>query len=81
MALDQASDESHWDEAARLAQDIAGAAGGLGLAALTATARSFVKKAREGRDPDTLQYAAHEVIDEHQRVRQALASLYPDLAA
>ena len=81
VALDQASDESHWDEAARLAQDIAGAAGGLGLAALTATARSFVKKAREGRDPDTLQYAAHEVIDEHQRVRQALASLYPDLAA
>lgn len=79
--LNEASEESHWSEAARAAQDIAGAAGGLGLVALTTSARNFAQKAREGSDSERLQFAAHEVIYQHQRVRDALTSLYPDLAA
>ena len=80
-ALDRASEEAHWDEAARLAQDVAGTAGGLGLTALTTMARGLAQKTREGADATSLQQAAHEVIEEHRRVRQALANLYPDLAA
>ncbi|HEV2563047.1 MAG TPA: ATP-binding protein [Rhizomicrobium sp.] len=79
--LDDASDSERWDEATRIAQDIAGAAGGLGLAALTAAARGFTQKAREGDNAQTLQGAAKAVIAEHERVRRALVNLYPDLAA
>jgi signal transduction histidine kinase/HPt (histidine-containing phosphotransfer) domain-containing protein len=79
--LSDASGQEQWDDAARIAQDIAGAAGGLGLAALTQAARGFTQKAREGSAPENLREAADTVMDEHQRVCRALANLYPDLAA
>lgn len=79
--LAQVSNEDGWDDASRIAQDIAGAAGGLGLAALTAAARAFAQKVREGDSPDTLKSAARGIVDEHTRVRTALANLYPELAA
>ncbi len=80
-ALNRATTQAHWDEAAKLAQDVAGAAGGLGLSALTAIARNLAQQAREGAGPATLEQAAQEVIQEHGRVRRALANLYPELAA
>jgi signal transduction histidine kinase/HPt (histidine-containing phosphotransfer) domain-containing protein len=79
--LSNASGQEQWDDAARIAQDIAGAAGGLGLAALTQAARGFTQKAREGSSPENLREAADTVMGEHQRVCRALANLYPDLAA
>jgi signal transduction histidine kinase/HPt (histidine-containing phosphotransfer) domain-containing protein len=79
--LDQASVDENWDEAARLAQDIAGAAGGLGLAALTSAARGFTQRAREGDTGADLHDAAKSIAAEHARVSRALANLYPELAA
>lgn len=79
--LIQVSETEGWDDATRIAQDIAGAAGGLGLAALTAAARAFAQKAREGDSVGDLKSAAQAVLGEHQRVRRALANLYPELAA
>ncbi|HEX3672898.1 MAG TPA: ATP-binding protein [Rhizomicrobium sp.] len=75
------SETENWEDAARVAQDIAGAAGGLGLAALTAAARGFTQKAREGDGAGPLRDAAQTIVGEHERVRNALANLYPDLAA
>jgi signal transduction histidine kinase/HPt (histidine-containing phosphotransfer) domain-containing protein len=79
-ALAQACSEEKWDEAARLAQDIIGAAGGLGLAAITQAARIFARKAREGEDHHELRNAAQMVVGEHVRARQALIHLYPEVA-
>jgi signal transduction histidine kinase/HPt (histidine-containing phosphotransfer) domain-containing protein len=79
--LAQSSQDEDWEDAARIAQDIAGAAGGLGLAALTAAARGFTHKARDNQDAHELRNAAQMVVGEHERVRRALANLYPDLAA
>ncbi|MBI1330590.1 MAG: hypothetical protein GC166_11900 [Alphaproteobacteria bacterium] len=80
-SLTDASESECWEEAARVAQDIAGAAGGLGLAALTAAARGFTQKARSGEQADALHDAAQSVVVEHERVRKALSNLYPDVAA
>ncbi len=80
-SLSQASDEMNWPEASRLAQDIAGSAGGLGLAAMTAAARGFSQQAREGAPVQDLRETAQTIVWEHERVRRALANLYPDLAA
>jgi signal transduction histidine kinase/HPt (histidine-containing phosphotransfer) domain-containing protein len=79
--LAQSSQDENWEEAARIAQDIAGAAGGLGLAALTAAARGFTHKARDQKDAHELRNAAQLIVGEHERVRKALANLYSDLAA
>jgi signal transduction histidine kinase/HPt (histidine-containing phosphotransfer) domain-containing protein len=79
--LDQASADEEWDDAARIAQDIAGAAGGLGLAALTTAARGFTQRAREGDTGPDLHDAAKSIAAEHARVSRALANLYPELAA
>jgi HPt (histidine-containing phosphotransfer) domain-containing protein len=79
--LSQASDVQGWDDATRIAQDIAGAAGGLGLAALMASARTFAQKVRDGGSPGELQVAARAIVDEHNRVRRALTNLYPELVA
>jgi signal transduction histidine kinase/HPt (histidine-containing phosphotransfer) domain-containing protein len=79
--LVQASEKDAWDDATRIAQDIAGAAGGLGLTALAAAARAFAQMAREGDSASVLKDAAQSVLGEHQRVRRALANLYPELAA
>ena len=79
-ALAEACAEEKWDEAARLAQDIVGAAGGLGLAAVTQAARHFAQKSREGEDRHELRNAAQMVVGEHVRARQALTNLYPDVA-
>ncbi|HSZ74568.1 MAG TPA: ATP-binding protein [Rhizomicrobium sp.] len=80
-SLSKASAEEDWAEAARLAQDIAGAAGGLGLGAMTTAARGFAQQARVGEDSHALRNAAQMVVGEHVRVRNALTNLYPDLAA
>jgi signal transduction histidine kinase/HPt (histidine-containing phosphotransfer) domain-containing protein len=80
-ALSATSDKEDWSQAGRLAQDFAGAAGGLGLSALTAAARLLAQGARDGADDSTLFTAAEGVLSEHSRVREALRRLYPDLAA
>lgn len=80
-ALSKASADSDWQAAARVAQDIAGAAGGLGLAAMTAAARAFAAKTRETDDGHALRNDAQLVVGEHLRVCVALSHLYPDLAA
>jgi HPt (histidine-containing phosphotransfer) domain-containing protein len=79
-ALAAACAEERWDDAARLAQDIVGAAGGLGLAAVTQAARLFAQKSRDGRNPHELRNAAQMVVGEHIRARRALTNLYPDVA-
>jgi signal transduction histidine kinase/HPt (histidine-containing phosphotransfer) domain-containing protein len=78
--LAQACAEEKWDDAARLAQDIVGAAGGLGLLAITQAARKFTAAARGGESRHKLRNAAQMVVGEHVRARQALAQLYPDIA-
>jgi HPt (histidine-containing phosphotransfer) domain-containing protein len=80
-SLATASEKEDWSHAARLAQDFAGAAGGLGLSALTTAARSLAQSARDGADDDILAMATSGIIAEHTRVRAALQRLYPDLAA
>jgi signal transduction histidine kinase/HPt (histidine-containing phosphotransfer) domain-containing protein len=79
-ALAQACGEEKWDDAARLAQDIVGAAGGLGLSAITQAARNFTRAARNGGTRHELRNAAQMVVGEHIRARQALTQLYPDVA-
>ena len=79
--LEDACASGQWEDATRIAQDIAGAAGGLGLSALTTAARNFTQKVREGEEPYGLGAAVDAVVSEHMRVRRALANLYPDLAA
>lgn len=81
QALGEASDNANWNEAVRLAQDIAGSAGGLGLTAMTAAARGFAQAARDGADPRDLRNTAQLIVREHERVRRSLANLYPELAA
>ena len=80
-ALGEASNDANWQEAVRLAQDIAGSAGGLGLTAMTAAARGFAQAARDGADPHELRHTAQLIVWEHERVRRSLANLYPELAA
>lgn len=79
-ALTQACAEEKWDDAAKLAQDIVGAAGGLGLTAITEAARRFAQAARDGDNGHALRNAAQAVAGEHIRARQALIQLYPDVA-
>jgi signal transduction histidine kinase/HPt (histidine-containing phosphotransfer) domain-containing protein len=79
-ALSGACRDEKWDEAARLAQDIIGAAGGLGLSAITGAARDFARKAREGHNQGELSNAAQTIAGEHVRTRQALLHLYPNVA-
>lgn len=81
QALGEASDDANWQEAVRLAQDIAGSAGGLGLTAMTAAARGFAQAARDGASPHELRNTAQLIVWEHERVRRSLANLYPDLVA
>jgi nitrogen-specific signal transduction histidine kinase/HPt (histidine-containing phosphotransfer) domain-containing protein len=78
--LAQACSEEKWDDAARLAQDIVGAAGGLGLLAITQAARNFATAARTGENRHELRNAAQLVVGEHVRAREALIHLYPDVA-
>jgi len=80
-ALGTASENANWEEAVRLAQDIAGSAGGLGLAAMTAAARGFAQAARDGAAPHELRNTAQLIVWEHERVRRSLTNLYPELAA
>jgi len=78
--LSQACISEQWDEATRLAQDIIGAAGGLGLSAITQAARDFARKTREGEDRHELRNAAQMIVGAHLRTQRALAHLYPDVA-
>ncbi len=79
--LSEACTAERWDDAGRLAQDIAGAAGGLGLIAVTAAARGFTQKSRSGENRHALRDAAQMVVGEQRRAKQALSNLYPDLVA
>ena len=79
-ALSEACAEEKWEDATRLAQDIVGAAGALGLAAITQAARDVARRAREGEDRHNLRNAAQLVLGEHIRARQALSRLYPEAA-
>jgi HPt (histidine-containing phosphotransfer) domain-containing protein len=78
--LADACTREQWDEAGRLAQDIVGAAGGLGLTAVTQAARHFAQAAREGQNRHDLRNAAQMVVGEHVRARNALVHLYPEVA-
>jgi HPt (histidine-containing phosphotransfer) domain-containing protein len=78
-SLSEACAQEKWDEAARLAQDIVGAAGGLGLTAMTQAARHFAQASRAGETPHALRNAAQMVVGEHLRARKALINLYPGL--
>ena len=78
--LADACTREQWDEAGRLAQDIVGAAGGLGLTAVTQAARHFAQAAREGQNRHELRNAAQLVVGEHVRARNALVHLYPEVA-
>ena len=80
-ALGTASEDANWEQAGRLAQDIAGSASGLGLSAMTAAARGFAAAAREGATASALRDEAQAILLEHRRVCRALTNLYPDLAA
>lgn len=80
-SLSAASDKEDWGQAGRLAQDFAGAAGGLGLTALTAASRLLAQGARDGANDQILSTATDDVLSEHRRVREALRRLYPDLSA
>ena len=80
-SLAAASDEDNWPQAARLAQDIAGSASGLGLLAMTAAARGLAAAARQGASAHALRNDAQKIVCEHERVRRVLANLYPELAA
>jgi len=79
--LEQVSASGNWDEATRIAQDIAGTAGGFGLSALTGASRAFTQKVREGGSTADLHKTVESIVAEHDRVRRALTALYPDLAA
>jgi len=79
-ALAEACAQEKWEEAARLAQDIIGAAGGLGLSAITQAARDFTRKQRAGENRHDLCNAAQVIVGEHLRARQALVHLYPEAA-
>ena len=79
--LDAMAEDEQWPEAVRIAQDIAGAASGFGLAALTSAARNFAQQARNGRQTHDLRAAAQQIVSEHLRVRRELASLSSRLAA
>jgi len=80
-AMASAVERDDWAQAGRLAQDFAGAAGGLGLTAITVAARSLAQGARDGAKENVLSAAAGDVLSEHRRVREALRRLYPDLSA
>jgi signal transduction histidine kinase/HPt (histidine-containing phosphotransfer) domain-containing protein len=80
QALADACAAEKWEEASRLAQDIGGAAGGLGLTAVTQAARIFTQKSRDGENRHELRNAAQMVMGEHLRAKQALSHLYPDVA-
>ena len=80
-ALAEACAEEKWDEAARLAQDIVGAAGGLGLAAVTQAARAFrPEDAAKAKTAMNCAMPPSMVVGEHVRARRALTNLYPDVA-
>jgi signal transduction histidine kinase/HPt (histidine-containing phosphotransfer) domain-containing protein len=79
--LAAASGREDWAQVGRLAQDFAGAAGGLGLTAITAAARTLALSARDGADQETLSTATSTVLSEHTRAHNALRRLYPDLSA
>jgi signal transduction histidine kinase/HPt (histidine-containing phosphotransfer) domain-containing protein len=79
-ALSEACAQEKWDEASRLAHDIVGAAGGIGLAAMSQAARHFAQASRDGESVSALRNAAQQVLGEHVRARKALINLYPALA-
>ena len=66
-ALNSACNEDKWDDAARIAQDIVGAAGGLGLSAFTQAARHFSRSVRETKDRHSVRNAAQILWSEHLR--------------
>ena len=62
------------------ARDLAGAASGLGLAALTAAARELSQAARRGAENGALSSQAAALAALTHDTQRELVSLYPDLA-
>jgi signal transduction histidine kinase/HPt (histidine-containing phosphotransfer) domain-containing protein len=79
-AIAAASERSDWTQASRLAQDFAGAAGGLGLTGISAAARVLAQHAREGAADEELNKATRDIIAAHHLVAEALRRRYPDLS-
>ncbi len=79
-ALSDACAEEKWEDAARLAHDIVGAAGGIGLSAMSQAARYFTQAIRDRENAGVLRGAVQQVMGEHVRARKALINLYPELA-
>ncbi|MBV9331265.1 MAG: hypothetical protein JOZ55_06910 [Alphaproteobacteria bacterium] len=79
--LGNASEVANWDEAAKVAQDIAGTAGQLGLSSVTQSARGFASAARDGEAAEHLRTRASDVLKAHEQVCKALEHMYPELAA
>jgi signal transduction histidine kinase/CheY-like chemotaxis protein/HPt (histidine-containing phosphotransfer) domain-containing protein len=65
----------------RAARDLAGAASGLGFAALTKAARALSQAGRDGVARDELLAEAATIAQQSAGVRSAILRLYPDLAA
>ena len=78
-ALETASRREEWQNAARLALDLAGSAVGLGFDAVTAAARSFAAAAHEKADVHALRNRLQMVVFEHERLRLAIELAFPEL--
>ncbi|MCC6919652.1 MAG: response regulator [Alphaproteobacteria bacterium] len=74
--IETASSNNDSAEMEQVARDLAGAAGGLGLGALTAAARELSQAARKGEAP--LQVRADAVVGLAERAHRALTTLFPD---
>lgn len=68
-------------ELEQAARDLASAAGGLGLAALTSAAQELSQEARAGGMSRSLSAQAERLVALSETTRDQLAALYPDLAA
>lgn len=78
-ALEDAAGHEQWEDVGRLARDIAGSASGLGLNALTASARAFNAAVRAQASDAALQNHALKILGDNRATRQALLNLYPEL--
>ena len=80
-ALQAASTDARWADAAQLARALADNAAGLGFLVLEKTARAFAAIAERGGNAHGLRNEAQLLVLEHERLQLALQYLYPDLVA
>lgn len=77
--IQKASDEGDWAKAESLARDVIGSASGLGLAAITLSARDLCAEIRDKSDETAMRRQARRLIQEGSRTRRTLLGLYPEL--